>query len=374
MTKGKRNTNRVYVKIVSVFLVLTVLAIFIVIHFAVSKVTIKIYANLANKTDAVLVEMMPETSPDITAESLLGKIITVEFETELSSPSTIKTVESDKAGGYVTIHNNYSKSQPLVATTRLLTPDNKLYRIQNGVTVPAGGNVEVWAEADEAGDQFIIDATNMIIPGLWEGLHELIYAEAKDGMSLTSLPKYVATQQDLDTTQQKLTIQAETEALNLINASLPEKLVINKDRLFLKFTELDSTNIGSTSEEIYLKQAVTAYGLVFSEEDLQNRAQEKFINELTSQEKIVKFLPSDFSYEILEINTETEKAVLDVTMTAVISTNEKMAQIDKEKLIGLDKANIETYLQSIGVEQTEIKFFPVWLRKVPKIQDHIIIE
>jgi hypothetical protein len=374
MTKGKRNTNRVYVKIVSVFLVLTVLAIFIVIHFAVSKVTIKIYANLANKTDAVLVEMMPETSPDITAESFLGKIITVEFETELSSPSTIKTVESDKAGGYVTIHNNYSKSQPLVATTRLLTPDNKLYRIQNGVTVPAGGNVEVWAEADEAGDQFIIDATNMIIPGLWEGLHELIYAEAKDGMSLTSLPKYVATQQDLDTTQQKLTIQAETEALNLINASLPEKLVINKDRLFLKFTELDSTNIGSTSEEIYLKQAVTAYGLVFSEEDLQNRAQEKFINELTSQEKIVKFLPSDFSYEILEINTETEKAVLDVTMTAVISTNEKMAQIDKEKLIGLDKANIETYLQSIGVEQTEIKFFPVWLRKVPKIQDHIIIE
>ena len=374
MTKGKRNTNRVYVKIVSVFLVLTVLAIFIVIHFAVSKVTIKIYANLANKTDAVLVEMMPETSPDITAESFLGKIITVEFETELSSPSTIKTVESDKAGGYVTIHNNYSKSQPLVATTRLLTPDNKLYRIQNGVTVPAGGNVEVWAEADEAGDQFIIDATNMIIPGLWEGLHELIYAEAKDGMSLTSLPKYVATQQDLDTTQQKLTIQAETEALNLINASLPEKLVINKDRLFLKFTELDSTNIGSTSEEIYLKQAVTAYGLVFSEEDLQNRAQEKFNNELTSQEKIVKFLPSDFSYEILEINTETEKAVLDVTMTAVISTNEKMAQIDKEKLIGLDKANIETYLQSIGVEQTEIKFFPVWLRKVPKIQDHIIIE
>lgn len=374
MTRGKRNTNKVYVKIVSVFLVLTILAIFIVIHFAVSKVTIKIYANLANKTDSVLVEMLPETSPDISAESFLGKIITVEFETEISSPSTIKTVEGDRAGGYVTIYNNYSKNQPLIATTRLLTPDNKLYRIQDGVTVPAGGSVEVWAEADEIGEQFVIEASNMIIPGLWEGLQDKIYAEAKDGMSLTSLPKYIVTQQDLDTTQQKLAIQAETEALNLINASLPEKLVINKDRLFLKFTKLDGTAVDSNSQEIYLKQAVTAYGLVFSEEDLQSRAEEKFVNELTSQEKIVKFLPNDFSYDILEINTETNKAVLDVSMTAVISTNEKISQIDKKQLIGLNKASVEAYLQGIGVEQTEIKFFPVWLKKVPKIQDHIIIE
>ncbi len=374
MTKGKSKQNKVYIKIVSIFLVLTILAIFIVINFAVSKVTIKIYANLANKTDSVLIEMLPETSPDITAQSFLGKIMTVEFETEISSPSTIKNVTSDRAGGYVTIYNNYSKSQALVKTTRLLTPDNKLYRIQEDVTVPAGSSVEVWAEADEIGVEFVTEATSFIIPGLWSGLHELIYAETKEGMSLTSAPKYVVTQQDIDTAQQKLTLQAETEALNLINASLPEKLVINKSRLFLKFTNLDSTALDSTSEETYLKQAVTAYGLVFSEEDLNSRAQEKFVNEMTSQEKIVKFLPSDFSYDILEINTETEKAVLDVNLTAVISTNEKIDQVDKDQLIGKKQSEVEAYLQTIGVEQSEIKFFPVWLRTVPKIKDHIIIE
>ena len=256
----------------------------------------------------------------------------------------------------------------------MLSPDNKLYRIQQGVTVPAGGSVEIWAEADQVGDEFVIGATNMIIPGLWSGLHELIYAEAPSGMSLTSVPKYTVSQDGLDLAQQKLTLQAETEALNLINNSLPEKLLINKSRLFLKFTDLDSTPLNSTSEEIYLKQAVTAYGLVFSEEDLSSRAQEKFINELSGQEKIVKFLPSDFSYDILEINTQTEKAVLEINMTAVISTNEKMTQVDKDQLIGKDKASVEAYLQSIGVDQTEIKFFPVWLRKVPKIKDHIIIE
>jgi hypothetical protein len=374
MTRKKPKQNRVYIKIVSIFLVLTILAIFIVIHFAVSKVTIKIYANLANKTDSVLVEMLPETSPDITAQSFLGKIMTVEFETEISSPSTIKNVTSDRAGGYVTIYNNYSKSQALVATTRLQTPDNKLYRIQENVTVPAGSNVEVWAEADETGDEFVVDITSFIIPGLWSGLHELIYAEAKEGMSLTSIPKHVVTQEDIDATKQKLTLQAETEALNLINASLSEKLAIDKSRLFLKFTNLDSTALDSISEETYLKQAVTAYGLIFSEEDLSSRAQEKFINEMTSQEKIVKFLPSDFSYNILEINTQTNKAVLDVSLTAVISTNEKMDQVDKDQLVGKKQADVEAYLQTIGVGQSEIKFFPVWLRQVPKTKDHIIIE
>lgn len=87
--------------------------------------------------------------------------------------------ENVLARGTVKIFNKYSKSQTLVRTTRLLTPDNKLYRIDSQVVIPAGGEVTVNVYADKTGNEFVLSGPQKYtIPGLFIDLQKFIYAES----------------------------------------------------------------------------------------------------------------------------------------------------------------------------------------------------
>ena len=83
---------------------------------------------------------------------------------------------SQKAQGSITIYNDYNSSpQPLVATTRFLTPDGKIFRITQNVTVPgaqtSGGklvpsSIVVPIVADQAGPAYNIGpVAKLTIPG-----------------------------------------------------------------------------------------------------------------------------------------------------------------------------------------------------------------
>lgn len=366
--------NNFYSKLVSFFLVLTVIAIFVVLHFALAKVTIKINSQQEEKTNSVLVELKPEESGELSPDIILGKIINTEFEASASIDSQKQEVPGKYAAGYVTIYNNYSKDQSLVKTTRLLTPDKKLFRISESVIVPAGESIEVWAQADEEGEELVIGPTTFIIPGLWEGVQDKIYAETKEGMKLQTLPQYVVTQADLDQLQTDIKKQIEAEALTKINGVLPENLAIGPERLSLKFETTKSSHIGDISEKATLEQKVTAYGLVFSQADLIKVAQEKFKKELETEQSFVKFNEENFSYKIMEIDLEKKEAILEATLSATVSSQNTKVDINKEKIAGLDKNGISEYLKSLGIDDFEIKFFPGWIKKAPKLIDHIIIE
>ena len=375
MTSRKKYKNRpgIYPKIVAFFLFLTIIAIFIIIHFALAKVTIKIYTKVTGSDYSGLVEMLPESILEVSEENILGKLIKKELELTVTVPAEETSSVSNKAGGYVDIINNYSKNQILVATTRLLTPDNKLYRIQEKVNVPAGGQVRAWAEADQPGEQFVIEATTMTIPGLWAGLQDKIYAETT-GMSLTSLPVYTVTQESLNQAQEQLQNQAIQQGLADINESLSKQLKIDEQRLFLGYQTLESSELGDRSQTATLKQKVTLYGLVFAEDNLRDITKNKFVNELASDQKLLEFDEASFQYEIIEIYPEREQAVLEVKISANVSSNKHLFEIDKQSLIGLTEEGINAYLSQFKVDRADIDFFPFWVKKVPRFKDHIIIE
>ncbi|PLX24432.1 hypothetical protein C0580_05095 [Candidatus Parcubacteria bacterium] len=366
--------NKVYIRIVTFFLILTILAIFIVLHFALAKVTIKVESSTENIDKNVLVEMVPENSGEISEEKILGKIINTEFELNAEVESSKQMVPSEKAGGYVTIYNNYSKDQVLVATTRLLTPDEKLFRIADRVEIPIGGQARVWAEADEAGEDFVIGPSKFTIPGLWKGVQEYIYAETETGMTMETQPQYVVTQENINEAQNKILAQAKIQALENINEELQDTLKINEDRLLVETETLKVSELGSRSDKTSLTQKINAYGLVFTEDDLIKVAQQKFTKELESNQSLIEFLNDQFEYQIIETDLETGKAVVEIKIAAKVSSNKHFWEIDKEDLFGLTEQQIREKLQNMNVENAEIKFFPVWLKNAPSMKDHIIIE
>ncbi|MCB9802817.1 hypothetical protein H6761_02240 [Candidatus Nomurabacteria bacterium] len=373
MTSKYKTKQNVYGKIVAFFLILVIAAIFIIFHFALAKVTIKIYSQVKNLEYSSLVELWPENSLEVSADKILGKVIHQEFELSVSVPSQATAQTSEKAGGYVTIINNYSKDQALVATTRLLTPDNKLYRLQKKVIVPAGQSIEAWAEADKAGAEYEISESKMIIPGLWEGLQDKIYAETK-GMSLSGQPVYQVSEESLAQAEEKIKADSSKQALDLINLQLPQKLQIKENRLFLEYQTIESSKLGEQTNETTLTQKIKVSALVFDEETLLEIAKNKFIENLSSTSKLVEFLPETFSYQIIEIYPEKEQAVIETKLSAKVSSKQHLLEINKEELIGKTADEINQYLNQFTIDQAEIEFFPFWVNKVPKFQDHIIIE
>ncbi len=83
---------------------------------------------------------------------------------------------SQKAKGIITIYNAYSSApQSLVATTRFVTPDGKIFRLVSGVTVPGAqvtngqivpSSIDAQIVADQAGDSYNVSSTpKLTIPG-----------------------------------------------------------------------------------------------------------------------------------------------------------------------------------------------------------------
>jgi len=369
-----RKSSNTYSTLVSFFLFLTIIAIFVVIHFALAKVHIKIYNNLETKEASVLVEMQSEDNEELSNEAILGKIINTELELTASVPSSQETISSAKAGGYVTIYNNYSKSQALVKTTRLLTPDNKLFRISEGVTVVAGSQVEVWVEADAEGEEFITGPTTFIIPGLWEGLQDKIYAESAEGMSLQSIPNFVVTQANIAAAKEKIRLEAITKSIDTVNELVGENLVIDASKLKFEFEDISSNQVGDISATTTVTQKIIAHALVFDQETLIKAAKEKFAKELEGGQILLDFSDSPMSYNILEINLDKNEAIIEVKTDITISSEKNKLDIAKENLVGLNEQGLRDYFKQFNPTKVDIKFSPFWVKTTPKLKDHIIIE
>ncbi|MBT4516354.1 MAG: hypothetical protein HOC78_00460 [Candidatus Komeilibacteria bacterium] len=370
----KRKSSNTYSKLVGFFLFLTVIAIFVVTHFALAKVHIKIYTDLEEKEASVLIEIQSENNENLSADALIGKIINTDIEITATVASNKETINSDKAGGYVTIYNNYSKDQPLIKTTRLLTPDDKLFRLSEGVTVPAGSQVKVWAEADGEGEGFVTEVTTFIIPGLWEGLQDKIYAKSFDGMSLQSIPGFTVSQENLDAAREQIRKEAITQSLAIINGLVADKLAINQNRLKLYFEDISSNQVGDISEETSVTQKITAHGLIFDQENFINKAKEKLSKELEGGQVLVNFDEEKITYNVLEINLEKDEAILEVKTSVTVSSSENIWDIDKGKLIGLNEQDLRVYFKQFNPEKIDIEFSPFWVKTTPLLKDHIIIE
>jgi hypothetical protein len=80
--------------------------------------------------------------------------------------STVKV--EDKAIGTIKVFNKHSYNVTLIEGTRFLsaTEPAKQFHIQKGITIPAGGHIDVQVVASEAGDGYNIEPTTFSVPGL----------------------------------------------------------------------------------------------------------------------------------------------------------------------------------------------------------------
>lgn len=377
-TLGSSRIEKYYGKIVLIFSVLTITLILAILYFTFSKTTIIIYPS----------EKIQEFSFPTTISKMSGLILVTEVEGSKTSDKITSVVKKPaKAQGEVILINKTATAQPLVATTRLMSKEDILFRTMETVTVPARGEITAKVIADQEGEAGNIGPTSFEIVALWEGLKKDIYATSSAAMNGGMVEVGALTNEDIKKVQQLLEIQLIEQAYGRFKEELDNRAEMPEDAIIIGEAETNkapfvilermdlqtSAQVGEEVEKVEVTEKLAISGLVVEQEKIDFFIKENITTELKLGEDLVSLKASQV--QLKDINEEKTDGNLLVTGNMIYIINEQNPILDVKNFTGKTEHEIENYLNGFEeVKSIKVQFSPFWLKRTPSLTDNIILK
>lgn len=373
--------EKYYTKIVTSFVVITVFLVIVIAYFSFSKTTITVIPTPVEQ----------EVTIQTTLDALGGTVLLTDVEVtataatdELSASTDAVTSSSGTAGGTVTIFNNYSKDQPLVSTTRLLSEDGVLFRTQETVTVPAGGSIEVNVLADEEGAEGDIGPSTFEIVALWDGLKDDIYATSETAMTGGLVETTVLSDTVYENTKLTVNEALRSEALERFEGematieTLPENpLLIDEGYISEIHTDEQNGTIGEEiAGEFTITRSATVAGAVVDSALLESTIAAE-VQDAMPKDTVLngKINLNTVNLELEELTTEEGESPVTVTLTIQYTITADHKVVSTAALRDKSEQELQTYLQAFDeIASVDVKFSPFWVSKTSSIADNITVE
>lgn len=394
----------VYRRIAYTFIGLTVVVILGVLWL--TSVRAEVVVHL--KRDAVRLDGVVEVAKEPRAGQIPGRVVQGTFtktreyavagESGQPSDPTKEPVAPEpppsndvQARGTVKIINTYSREQPLVRTTRLLTPDGKLYRIDETVRVPAGGEVTVEAYADKAGREFVLtQPTKFTIPGLFVDLQTFIYAEtvgpfeavplgtpgtagvAPPARSAVSPNARPVSYEDLDRAKKSLTDEILNEAMQSLANQVENRESMEVVYVVKVADESKNANVGQVTDSFLYSIKLDVTAVYYSKDDMQALVRSRLRERVPQGREFLPFTGGAVTYSLESADPSSEVAAMRVTADANYRLSPTSPLLQKSVIAGKSVTEAKSLLESIdGVERADITVRPSWLGSLPALKDRI---
>lgn len=362
-----------YRKIAYFFVLLVATLLVFIFFFSVVKTTIILIPDQERVQNNLVFDVFDKDTTGAGEKAIKGIVKKIELEDVKNYQTSGKKIIGQEAVGVVTLYNNYTKNQPLVATTRLLSADNKLFRIKETVNVPAGGSIDVAIYADEPSPEMEIGPSRFTIPGLWAGLQDQIYAESKEAVVYQKKTQNLITKEDIDNAildlKQDLIAKAE---MQLGDNKEYSEVIYNVDENSIVSTV--NGKIDEEKDEFEVKIKANVVVVAFEGSKAVELARQKLSNSVSANEEILSF-DEEIAYTLTSFDVIQGSASINATFEGKVTLKENSEIIDKKKIVGLKKDQLEVYLGSLpGIAGYEVKFYPSFIKKVPKLVDRIDIQ
>lgn len=365
----------IYRRIAYIFTFASVALLSVIFYFFFIKITISVSPSQEQISGSLILDIYDKEAEPIDKENAIeGVVKELEIEQTGEYAASGTEVIGKEVTGKVTIFNNYERSQQLVATTRFLSPDNKLFRLKDTVTVPAGGQVEAEIYADKPSQDAAIGPTTFKIPGLWAGLQDKIYGESKEPMFYVEKAKKIVQQSDINDGENDLKQKLLNKAKNEISGKYSDynQVLYNIDESST-IREVGA-KAGDEKEIFTITMKTKVVVAAFKDEKAYLLAQKKIAAVMPDDKKMLRFEKSDIKYSISSFDAEGGTASVSAAFTADVTLKDGDNVIDKQKIVGLNRSQLEAYLNSIKeIGSYEIKFYPSFLKKAPNLTDRIEI-
>lgn len=225
-----------------------------------------------------------EVSKDLSARTDGGagsvRFETVSFSEDLEAvvKATGEAEVARKASGTIVIYNAYgTAAQRLIKNTRFETPDGKIYRIDESVTVPGvhgtdktPGQIEVVVYADAPGKEYNIGLSDFTIPGFkGDPRYEKIFAKSKTAMAGGALGMMkVVSEEEKAATVERLKGELATALATKAKAQAPQGYLLVNGATAISYEEVDKTSDDLGKDEALVALRGTVRAVLLAEADL----------------------------------------------------------------------------------------------------------
>lgn len=365
---GKKKKRFSPIKAIGIVGVLGLVAGFIVLSVVFANARILLWPISRELTFHEQVRIQGNTeSIDIAKKSVPAKLLTVEKSATKLYPATGIAERDVKAEGTIRVFNNQTKTQILIASTRFMSEQGKLFRSTTKVSIPAGSSLDLAVVAAEAGEEYNIEPSNFSLPGLaGSPLYTLIYGKSLQPMvggAKSEAP--VVTEEDIRDAENSL----EQDLIALAKEEIKKReiapFVVDEKTFDIQILESSSTvKAGAELAQFSASAKVKVTGLMFQLTHLQELLQEIMRSRLSEGEKL--HAPSmHLSYNVRSFRPETQTLDLSVDGEVKAYQDTDVNQLTT-KLQGATKNDAEGMLRSEAtLSKFEIKLWPFWTRSIP---------
>ncbi|PIR75415.1 MAG: hypothetical protein COU34_02905 [Candidatus Magasanikbacteria bacterium CG10_big_fil_rev_8_21_14_0_10_43_9] len=351
------------------------------IFLAITLILFGVIVFMSSKRAIITITTRPEpvditTTIGVNADSartIAGSVVTTTVSGTNTYFPTGNKEEPGLAVGTVTIHNETSLDQPLIATTRLLSSDDVLFRIKDRVLVPAGGTVKANVYADQEGSGSDIGPTKFTIPGLHDAKQSVIYATSDTAMSGGIRKIGSVSQDDVEKAKKMLAEELKEDAKASLAAKVDSNLLLSVYDVSDPTYTVGAT-IGEEVSEFTLSANMTVVGVFFSPDDVQTLASDVLMSRAIDDAEYIE--PSDAAPVVTlgSYDLERQEAELDVTYTGRATINPESKQLSKIAFYGKTKDEVRRYLLSLDhVYGVDVHLRPAWTQTIPHVADHVDI-
>lgn len=364
--------TRVY-RIIAVTFLLAAIGLFgAVMYVAFARATIVIKP----KKEVLTTEFVTTMKREPAVGEVRGLVFeqTVEEKKRFSVTGEGSEETPTQARGEVTIINTTSNDQPLVKTTRLLTADNKLFRIDETVLVPGRSKINVAMHADLPGKEGEIPPTRFTIPGLRENVRDKIYAESATPTCCGTRTIRRLTDEDFQKAEEEFT----KELIAAVSSDMRLQAVAEKLDGELFTTEVRrkefSAKAGEEHDSFVLTLAIKATGLFYDDEALAAVSRANLRNLAGDERELVELDPARIEITAENIDANRGTAQLHIKAPAILVLRTESALFDLARLAGLPREAVRAYFERFqSIESVDIKFNPPWQTRLPRLRDRIKI-
>jgi hypothetical protein len=281
---------------------------------------------------------------------------------------------SIKAQGTITIYNAYSSAkQDLVASTRFVTPDGKLFRLVNNVTVPGAqvtngqivpSSIDAPAVADQAGTSYNVGPVDKLtIPG-FQGSpkYNAFYGQLKSGTSGGFVGKRaVPTTADIASAKTKVTAVLQANLTSDLTTRYPDNFKILDGATSAQVTKLTANTSTDASGNFSVFGEASLQAIGFDESVLK-----AFLLSLASEGR-PDFVWNSFTQNYSGVHADFAKGTVSFSLSALGTLTRAFDEnAFKASIAGKSIGDARTAIAAIpGLTDGKISAWPVWLWSIP---------
>lgn len=357
----------------------------IFIMFVIGNLTYKAEVYIEPKHRLTTINATMQASVQQSVENTLPyeeMRVTATAEREVT-PTGENEVE-EKAKGVIQISNETSQPQRLVASTRFATDDDKVYRVEEAVVVPAGsedgpGTYEVEVVADEVGDSYNISSgTSLTIPGFAENnyteLYESVTATVKeDFKGGFSGVRYEVADDELETVQETMRAELQEALMQKLEADKPADFVLFEDAIIISYESMPPTEKSDDSDAVRVQESAVLEVPLFNQNDFASYIAEQAVAGYEGEGvRVDNWQELDFGYATSTPNIANEFSFTlqgDAQLVWVFD-NEAF----KNELSGEQQAALRFIIpEYTAISQARATIRPLWKRSYPTDIEKIVL-